>query len=201
MLRKSLAILSGAMIISSLGATVSSPSHAQAAGPFSCDTNSLTTVVGPMRSVVMRWRTNQFAGSGYNSVRRCLEVSSRFNQFYSTGQLNYITAGRVNGLPVICAAGPGNYCNSTNVLFTLNRRNSRNVADVLQTLFDNRAGLASGAYGVTETERVYIDVNKVLNDLGVNGNTSNTTTEEPSNNDTNTRPTTNNNKPSGGWGQ
>ncbi|MTJ06558.1 COP23 domain-containing protein [Anabaena sp. UHCC 0204] len=192
MLRKSLAILSGAVIVSSLGAAVSSPSYADPGGPFSCDTNNLTTVVGAGRATVMRWRTNEFAGSGYDRVRRCMEVSSRFNHFYSAGQLNYITAGMVRGMPVVCAASPGASCDSSNVLFTLNRRNSRNVAGILQTLFDNRAG-ATGAVVNESSGRVYIDVNKMLSDLGVDSNRS-----------AQQKPSVVNNKPSttpsgGGW--
>ncbi|MEA5576249.1 COP23 domain-containing protein [Anabaena sp. UHCC 0451] len=194
MLRKSLAILSGAVIVSSLGAAVSSPSYAQAAGPFSCDTNSLTTVVGARRSPVMRWRTNEFAGSGYNSVRRCVEVSSRFNYFYSTGQLNYITAGVVRGMPVVCATSAGGSCDSSNVLFTLNSRNSRNVAGILQTLFDNRAG-AAGAVINESSERIYIDVNKMLTDLGVDANAPGQQEPGVVNNNPSTAPDT---APSGG---
>ncbi|MTJ13644.1 hypothetical protein FJR11_13810 [Anabaena sp. UHCC 0187] len=175
MLRKSLAILSGAVLVSSLGAAMSSPSYADPGGPFSCDTNSLTTVVGPNRSPVMRWKTNEFAGSGYDRVSRCIEVSARFNQFYSTGQLNYITAGMVRGMPVVCATtGTGDSCNTANVLFTLNRRNSRNVAGILQTLFDNRAGLASSVINEQKDKRQsqagYIDVNKMLTNIGVDVN-------------------------------
>lgn len=165
MVHRSLAMLGGAVIISGLAVAVSSPSYAQV-GPFSCDANTLTTVVGANKIPVMRWRTNEFAGSGYNRVRRCMEVSSRFNQFYSTGQLNYITAGIVNGMPVVCATSAGGSCNGGNVLFTLNRRNRRNVAGILQTLFDNRAG-AAGAVINESTQRLYIDVNKMLTDLGV----------------------------------
>ncbi|MTJ54327.1 hypothetical protein FJR38_17535 [Anabaena sp. UHCC 0253] len=167
MLRKSLAILSGAVIVSSLGAAVSSPSYADPGGPFSCDTNSLTTVVGPGRHTVMRWRSPDFIAAGYTPLQRCLEVSDRFNNFHSTSQLNYITAGKVNGMPVICAASPGSSCNRNNVLFTLNRRNRMKVADILQTLFDNRAGYANAVVNES-TDRVYIDVNKMLNQLGVN---------------------------------
>ncbi|MBK1989142.1 COP23 domain-containing protein [Sphaerospermopsis aphanizomenoides BCCUSP55] len=188
MLRKSLAILSGAVIVSTLGAAVSSPSYAQV-GPFSCDTNSLTTVVGARRAPVMRWRTNEFAGSGYDSVRRCVEVSSRFNHFYSTGQLNYITAGIVRGMPVVCATSGGGSCDSSNVLFTLNRRNSRNVAGILQTLFDNRAG-ATGAIVNESSERVYIDVNKMLTELGVTGSASGQTEPGVINNSPETTPST-----------
>ncbi|BAT56120.1 hypothetical protein NOS3756_51220 [Nostoc sp. NIES-3756] len=163
MLRKSLALLSGVAVASSLGAVFSTPSYAQypANGPFSCDTSNLTTVVGARKSVVMRWRTNEFSGSGYNPLQRCLEVSNRFNSFYNSGQLEYLTAGYVNGKPVVCATSSGGSCNSANVLFTLNSRNKRNVAAILQTLFDNRAG-AAGAVVNESTERVYIDVKKLI---------------------------------------
>jgi len=141
MLKKSLAILSGVAVLSGLGAVFNAPSYA-GSGPFSCDRENLTTVVGARGATVMRWRSKQFSGAGYNPLRRCLEVSDRFNHFYSTGQLNYITAGLVNGMSVICAASPGSGCSSENVLFTLNRRNRSDVAEVIQTLFDNRAGAA-----------------------------------------------------------
>ncbi|MCC5627043.1 COP23 domain-containing protein [Nostoc sphaeroides CHAB 2801] len=170
MLRKSLSILGGIAVISGLGAVFSTPSYASP-GPFSCDTNNLTTVVGEGRSVIMRWRTNQFSEAGYSPLQRCLEVSERFNSFYSSGQLDFITAGYVNGQPVVCATTSGGSCNRSNVLFTLNRRNKQNVAAILQTLFDNRAG-ASGAVINESSERVYIDVKKLIGEEAANTQTN-----------------------------
>ncbi|WP_016950244.1 COP23 domain-containing protein [Anabaena sp. PCC 7108] len=191
MFRQALSILTGSFVVAaSVGVVFNQPSSAQTPGPFSCNLNNYTTVVNG--NVVVSWRSEAFSASGYTPRQRCLEVSGRFNSFRSTGQLNYITAGIVNGLPVVCAASPGGSCNGGNVLFTLSRRNRLNVAEVMQTLFDNRAG-AAGAVVQESSERVYIDVNKMLSSLGSSEPTA-SANPEPSETTQPNQPT-----PGGSW--
>ena len=53
---------------------------------------------------IIYWKSQAFAGSGWSPERRCQEVSARFQSYHSAGTLEYITTGRMNGLPVICVA-------------------------------------------------------------------------------------------------
>ncbi|MBD2625236.1 COP23 domain-containing protein [Trichormus variabilis] len=193
MFRQALSIFTGSFVVAaSIGVVFNQPSSAQTPGPFSCRESDNTTVVNG--NVVVKWYSKEFAESGYTPRVRCLMVSERFNYFRSRGQLNYITAGIVNELPVVCAASPGGSCNSKNVLFNLSRRNSRNLASVLQTLFDNRAG-AAGAVVQESSERVYIDVDKMLSSLGSSEPTA-SVNQEPSETTQPNEPT-----PDGSWGK
>ena len=53
---------------------------------------------------IIYWKSQTFSGSGWTPERRCQEVSARFQSYHSSGTLEYITTGRMNGLPVICVA-------------------------------------------------------------------------------------------------
>lgn len=106
---------------------------------------------------LIRWVSHYFAGSGYDPQTRCEEVSQRFNQFYRQGQLNYITTGIVNQLPVVCISSEiGGPC--TGVLLTLKPR--EDAARVVQQLFDVRAG-ASGPLFESATQP-YIDLKQLI---------------------------------------
>jgi hypothetical protein len=84
---------------------------------------------------VIRWVSNYFSGSGYTPEKRCEIVSQKFQQFNQDGRLQYLTTGRVNGLPVICAASSyGKGCDG--VLFTL--KAGQNPNQVLQDLMGVR---------------------------------------------------------------
>jgi hypothetical protein len=188
MLRKSLGILSGLALLSGLGAVFSAPSYADGGVRFTCDTESLATVAtnAAGRSMtVMRWKTAQFSGAGYDPLTRCQQVSGRFNDRYQKNNLDYITAGVVRGMPVICAPTGSGTCDESNILFTLNKKNSRNAAQVLQTIFDARAG-AAGAVVNESTDRTYISMKKLLAPLETESG-SGTQSPQPSA------------KPSSGW--
>ncbi|MEH2116442.1 COP23 domain-containing protein [Nostoc sp.] len=85
-------------------------------------------------------------------------MSARFQQAHNNGSLDYITAGVVNGLPVICAASPGGSCNTSNLLFTLKR--GVNAAETLQRLFDVRDGAGPALY--ESKGRTYVNLTKKL---------------------------------------
>lgn len=97
---------------------------------------------------VIVWVSQYFSRSGFNPQARCQDVSSRFQSFYSQGALNFITAGIVNGQPVVCATGAaGGPCNNTNVLFTL--KPGESAARVIQGLHQIRGGAAGPLYEST----------------------------------------------------
>ncbi|NJM76186.1 MAG: hypothetical protein HC852_10840 [Acaryochloridaceae cyanobacterium RU_4_10] len=67
---------------------------------------------------VIRWTSNYFGSGGYSPRYRCNIVSSKFQQYYKAGTLNYLTTGTANKMPVVCvAASKGGPCDG--VLFTL----------------------------------------------------------------------------------
>ncbi|AVH66670.1 hypothetical protein CDG77_07040 [Nostoc sp. 'Peltigera membranacea cyanobiont' 213] len=171
MLRQSLAILSGVALLSGLGAVFNTPSYAAGTIQFSCDTsNSLpatkaTNVATGASLSVVRWYSEYFTGSGYDPVTRCQQVSARFQQAHNNGSLDYITAGVVNGMPVVCAATPGGSCNTSNLLFTLKR--GVNAAETLQRLFDVRDGAGPALY--ESKGRTYINLTQKLAPLNASG--------------------------------
>ncbi|MDJ1181603.1 COP23 domain-containing protein [Roseofilum casamattae] len=163
MLSKSLGVLAGAALLTGLGAVISQPSYAQTVR-FSCvmsaglPTTIATNTINGNSIAVVRWYSEYFAASGYDPVTRCQQVSGRFQSARDSGRLDYITAGIVNGLPVVCATTAGGRCNGSNVLFTL--KPGQNAADRLQRLFDVRDLGAGPLY--ESGGRPYIDVAKLL---------------------------------------
>lgn len=141
---------------------------------FICDSgpNGLpTTYAVTTRGLVpvIRWFSDYFSGGGFTPQRRCQEVSSRFQGFYNSGQLNFIASGYVNGQAVVCAAtASGRPCTGANVLFTL--KPGSNAADTVQRLFNVRAGASGPLYeSQDQPSAVYIDFKQFLNDTVVEG--------------------------------
>ncbi|MEH2054311.1 COP23 domain-containing protein [Nostoc sp.] len=172
MLRQSLAILSGVALLSGFGAVFNTPSYAAGTIQFSCDTSSsalpatkATNIATGASLSVVRWYSEYFTGSGYDPVTRCQQVSARFQQAHNNGSLDYITAGVVNGMPVICAASPGGSCNTSNLLFTLKR--GVNAAETLQRLFDVRDGAGPALY--ESKGRTYVNLTQKLAPLNASG--------------------------------
>lgn len=118
----------------------SQPSVAQSVD-FVCDydnSNIFTTYAEtPNGSIpVFKWTSNYFRPP-YTPQQRCVEVSDRMNRFRDQGQLEFLTSGVVNRLPVICA---GRNCDpgGSNVLITL--KPNQNPNQVLEELEANRSG-------------------------------------------------------------
>ena len=130
---------------------------------FCGDNNGVpTTFVETQKgtSPVIRWVSSYFSDHGYEPLTRCRQVSSKFQQFFNNGSLNYITTGTVNRQPVICVSNTkGGPC--TGVLFTLKQGEDANR--VMQNLFDIR----SGAAGPLEESgsRLYFDMNNYLKSI------------------------------------
>ncbi|PZD73317.1 hypothetical protein C1752_02181 [Acaryochloris thomasi RCC1774] len=122
---------------------------------------------------VIKWTSSHFSSSGYSPLRRCQIVSDKFQEYYETGQLNYLTTGRVS-YPnqvdyqnVVCVAKARlGACNG--VLFTL--KPGSNPGRTLQRLMDVRLQ-ASGPLNET-SGRVYIEMEKFLNEAPVDQNAS-----------------------------
>lgn len=115
---------------------------------------------------IITWYSDYFSSGGYSPQNRCEQVTARFEHFYKTGQLDYITTGLVNGQPVVCATGDnGGACTDKNVLFTL-KPDSEPVATVEQ-LFNIRTGASSSPLFESEddVDFVYIDFQEFLNSV------------------------------------
>ena len=75
---------------------------------------------------LFRWETDVFEAMGYTPMKRCEEVSPRFQEAYDNGTLNYMTNGTWKGKnaedqPVICATSvEGGDCET--LLFTLRHK-------------------------------------------------------------------------------
>jgi hypothetical protein len=83
------------------------------------------------KMAIIRWK-KQWGSTNYRPQQRCEEVSSRFQQAYNKGTLNFITNGVMNGQPVICTtSGYGRACES--LLVTLQQgENSLAILDELK---------------------------------------------------------------------
>jgi hypothetical protein len=144
-----------------LGNLVYSNSASAQTASFICDTSKVVPVTVARTQQgdipVIKWVRDDFSGSGYPPEKRCAEVSSRFQDYHSKGQLNFLTTGRMNGQNVVCvAARQGGPC--TGLLFTL--RPNANPGKILQALMAVRVR-SSGPLNET-TERIYIDMNQYL---------------------------------------
>ncbi|MDB4338138.1 COP23 domain-containing protein [Synechococcus sp. AH-603-L18] len=107
---------------------------------------------------IIYWKSTTFASSGWTPERRCKEVSMRFQQFHSTNNLEYITTGRMNGLPVICVANSdGGAC--AGLLYTL--KPGQNATATLQKLFDVRTK-PDGSPLEETTARMYVSVDSLI---------------------------------------
>ena len=52
--------------------------------------------------VVILWSSTVFAEAGYDPQTRCKQVSERFEKYQKAKALIYVTAGKINGQPVLC---------------------------------------------------------------------------------------------------
>jgi len=115
------AVTLGAIAIGTVTA-FNQPSYAQSTTIFFCGVSSdgvPTTFANTSRGriQVVKWTSDFFTDSGYSPERRCQEVSNRFQKL--SGELNFLTAGYLNGQPAICAGNSSPPCTSEKLLFTL----------------------------------------------------------------------------------
>jgi hypothetical protein len=125
-------------------ATIAQPSYAEG-DTFFCGTiNDVpVTFVQTSRGEIpmIRWVSNDFSSVSYTPMRRCQDVSAKFQRFSDNGTLKLITTGIVNGYPVLCLASyPGGKCNNNTVILTLKIGSDSQV--VLERLLNLRARAA-----------------------------------------------------------
>jgi len=169
---KSIFRLATAGLLSVAGVSLfnTAPTMAQSAGSFECKQDGYYVTVavknnGAISDPLIVWKTEEFSDAGYTPEVRCEEVTSRLNSAVERngGSLNglYLTAGRVNGLPVLCTVNDAKGgCNNNNLLFTLKRGNDPNA--VLQRLF---AATGSGTPIQQSGGQSYVDLNKLVQQL------------------------------------
>lgn len=120
--------------------------------PFSCGqlNGQWHTFKRKLRQNSYPFITWQTLGLGLLPRDRCIEVTNRFNDFYSRGILGSLVAGYYNNLPVICVG----WCNRDRILFTLPKH--CDPAEVLSQLMSIiNLGFTSGR--IFNTDQVSID--------------------------------------------
>lgn len=85
---------------------------------------------------LIAWKSEYF--SSWKPKKRCEAVTKNFQKYYDEGRLDYLSTGKRNGYPVICAAKPGETCTKDNHLFTIKHGN--NPQNVLKKLVDITTG-------------------------------------------------------------
>ena len=135
----------------------------------------VTTKSGKQVPIIF-WKSTAFSSSGYGPERRCKEVSARFQTYHSSGTLQFITTGRMNGLPVICVAKTdGGAC--AGLLYTL--KPGQNATATLKKLFDVRT--KPGAAPLEETTaRMYVSVDSIIRNKSGSGMTASPSAPTPS---------------------
>src|SRR5579883_465904 len=162
-------VLMGVAIACGTSLTLNKPSYAEGA-TFYCNQSDgvPTTFVRTQdgKSVpIIHWVSNYISHGRLTPVRRCQEVSRRFQSNYDNGTLKFIKAGMLNGQPVVCAAAQKKAaCTERTLLFTL--LNGSDPDATARKLFDRRALAAGNAVnqsGGDETnDPVNIDVEAYL---------------------------------------
>ncbi len=144
-----------------VGGAIVLPSSARAEQRFSCQEREgvPTTIADTSRGPIpiIYWRSQYFEADGFSPEVRCQTVSQKFQTHYQRGQLNYLTAGRIDSASVICVADQrGGSCRD--VLFTL--KPGVDPVTVLQQLLYMRTGTVEP---LNETmARPYVNMGEVL---------------------------------------
>ncbi len=166
----------------------SSPTSAQTTG-FVCSKSGGQPATILQRAqgnvTVIRWVSNSFSDSGFDTERRCELVSGRFEQYHKAGMLKYLTTGVINRQSVICVARTnGGDCASdlpnNGLLFTV--KPGSDARDTLKRLLNLR-DRASGANALNESapsNPVYIEMNdRIYVNMGEYINSQNAETSSP----------------------
>jgi len=159
-------------LILGTGVLLTTQLSAKASTQFVCENNSVPTTIAqtPTGDIpIIRWTSNYFSKDGWTPQVRCQEVSARFQRYYNSGSLKYLTTGLINKQPVICTADDLNG-ECKNLLFTL--KLGTDPSEALRDLFNVRDRARGPLYEsgnrarvpLNKTEsRIYIDVEKLLN--------------------------------------
>lgn len=114
------------------------------------------------------WKSTFFATSlnDFTPQSRCQEVSRRFQSFYRSGTLSFLTTGKINGQNVICAAAEyGSPCKGLLLTLEPNDDPQKVLKDLLDLRTRARGPITRGE------ESTYIDVEEFLNTAPVQDNT------------------------------
>jgi hypothetical protein len=158
MLKTSIAVMTTSLVLT----LVHSHDRAVAQDKFYCGNYSgvpatLTTSRSGNVVPIILWKSNVFSADGWSPERRCQDVSQRFNTLHNQGALQYLSTGRMNGMPVICAASSkGSGCSG--LLYTL--KPGQNASQTLKNLLAVRIK-ATGPLTET-TSRPYIALNDLV---------------------------------------
>ena len=107
---------------------------------------------------IIFWKSTIFSSSGWTPLKRCQEVTARFQSYHSNGLLEFITTGQINGLPAICVAkSDGDAC--AGLLYTL--KPDQNAASTLMELFNIRSTPNSAPLEET-TARPYLSIDSII---------------------------------------
>lgn len=108
------------------------------------------------------WKSEYFNKSGWTPEKRCQEVTKKFQEFYAQGRLNYLSYGKRNGNPVICAfANQGETCNDINQLFTV--KSGSDPREVIQRIMDIAEGKSAEPIFQNSGDQLYISVKEIFN--------------------------------------
>jgi hypothetical protein len=156
-------ITTSAIAIGAL-ASLQQPGRAEYTKGFYCDTSTGQPVTvyrnasGGLEPWI-RWTSEFFKKSGYNSVDRCREVSGRLETYRQQKSLRFITVGIINRQRVVCTASQVNgRCEG--LIFTL--KPGQDAVKTLVNLLAWREGQAGTPSLYESGEIPYIDVSSRL---------------------------------------
>ncbi len=128
-----------------------------------------TTIARTQRGNVLmiHWKSNFFTNgsSDYTAESRCIEVSRRFQSFYSKGNLTYLTTGKINDQNVICVAEEyGGPCKG--LLLTLEPKDNPQqvLRDLMDVRINARGPITRGAASTYIDLEEFLDAAPVQND-------------------------------------
>ncbi|AFY55340.1 hypothetical protein Riv7116_2843 [Rivularia sp. PCC 7116] len=104
------------------------------------------------------WKSEYF--SSWSPEKRCASVTKNFQKYYDEGRLDYLSTGKRNGYPVICAAKQGENCTKDNHLFTI--KHGHNPKIVLQRLLGIFEGQSSTVLYQNSGKQLYVEMQNVF---------------------------------------
>jgi Circadian oscillating protein COP23 len=165
--------------------TSPAPTSPQASARFFCGQSRVATANKTVPTTfartkrgnvpVIRWQSTFFSNSNvYTPLKRCEEVSRRFQKYYGEGALAYLTAGQMNSQNVICVSDEyGGPCQG--LLLTLEPKD--NPQAVLKDLLNARN--RAGGPLTRSTGSLYVDMNNFLETTPVEEDVSPAPTPAP----------------------
>ena len=109
---------------------------------------------------LIAWKSQYF--SSWSPEKRCAAVTKNFQKYYDEGRLDYLSTGKRNGYPVICAAKQGENCNKNNHLFTIKHGHPPKI--VLQRLLGIFEGRSSTVLYQSSGKQLHVEMQKIFDD-------------------------------------